>query len=245
VQEGNIGLVTHFAKCHRRFCADGLRISFQEELDQLEATIQEEGALVLRAIRGALNTLTQGDAELADEVIAFDDDVDSQYFEVEQGIELLLARQTPVASDLRLVLAMLKDNLVRTARWLAAGLLVIALAVMAGALVPRPLWSGDADGDSLTYIVVTAPTNGVLSGSGSNIIYTPNPNFVGGDSLVFKVNDGQMDSNVATNFITVSPVNDAPVAANQAKVTDENIQVSGTVTATAGQFMSVNSISAP
>ena len=51
------------------------------------------------------------DVELADEVIAFDDDVDAQYFEVEQGIELLLARQTPVASDLRLVLAMLKDNL--------------------------------------------------------------------------------------------------------------------------------------
>ena len=36
-------------------------------------------------------------------VIAFDDDIDSQYFEVEQGIELLLARQAPVASDLRLV----------------------------------------------------------------------------------------------------------------------------------------------
>ena len=44
-------------------------------------------------------------------MIAFDDDIDSQYFEVEQGIELLLARQTPVASDLRLVLALLKDNL--------------------------------------------------------------------------------------------------------------------------------------
>ena len=44
-------------------------------------------------------------------MIAFDDDIDAQYFEVEQGIELLLARQTPVASDLRLVLAVLNDNL--------------------------------------------------------------------------------------------------------------------------------------
>jgi phosphate transport system protein len=66
---------------------------------------------VLRSLRGAVEAVCSQDLELADEVIAFDDDIDSQYFEVEQGIELLLARQTPVASDLRLVLAMLKDNL--------------------------------------------------------------------------------------------------------------------------------------
>ena len=66
---------------------------------------------MLRSLRGAVEAVCSQDIELADEVIAFDDDIDSQYFEVEQGIELLLARQTPVASDLRLVLAMLKDNL--------------------------------------------------------------------------------------------------------------------------------------
>jgi len=49
--------------------------------------------------------------ELADEVIAFDDEVDEAYFTIEQGIQSLLARQTPVASDLRLVLAMLHINL--------------------------------------------------------------------------------------------------------------------------------------
>src|SRR5207302_6635697 len=49
--------------------------------------------------------------ELADEVIAFDDEVDRAYFGLEQGIQVLLARQTPVASDLRLVLAMLHVNL--------------------------------------------------------------------------------------------------------------------------------------
>jgi phosphate transport system protein len=51
------------------------------------------------------------DAELADEVIAFDDEVDASYLALEQGIESLLARQTPVAVDLRLVLAMLHINL--------------------------------------------------------------------------------------------------------------------------------------
>src|SRR5438874_10082991 len=88
-----------------------MRTTFQEELDVLEATLQEEGSLVLRALRGAINALEQRDSELADEVIAFDDDVDERYLRIEEGIQSLLARQTPVASDLRLVLAVLRVNL--------------------------------------------------------------------------------------------------------------------------------------
>jgi phosphate transport system protein len=90
---------------------NNVRVSFQEELDQLEASLQEEGALVLRVLRGALNALAQRDVELADEVISFDDDVDRLYLQIEQEIESLLARQTPVATDLRLVLALLHVNL--------------------------------------------------------------------------------------------------------------------------------------
>ena len=66
---------------------------------------------MLRALRGAIVALEQRDEELADEVIAFDDDVDQRYVRIEEGIQLLLARQTPVASDLRLVLAILHVNL--------------------------------------------------------------------------------------------------------------------------------------
>jgi len=88
-----------------------MRTTFQEELDLLEATLQEEGQLVLRALRGAIKALEQRDEELADEVIAFDDDVDQRYVRIVEGIQLLLARQTPVASDLRLVLAILHVNL--------------------------------------------------------------------------------------------------------------------------------------
>ena len=91
--------------------SEKVRVSFQEELDQLEASLQEEGALVLRVLRGALNALAQRDVELADEVISFDDDVDRLYLQIEQEIESLLARQTPVATDLRLVLALLHVNL--------------------------------------------------------------------------------------------------------------------------------------
>jgi phosphate transport system protein len=88
-----------------------VRTAFQTELDQLEAALQEEGSLVLRALRGALNALERRDLELTDEVIAFDDEVDRLYLEIEEGIPSLLARQTPVATDLRLVLAILHINL--------------------------------------------------------------------------------------------------------------------------------------
>jgi phosphate transport system protein len=88
-----------------------LRLSFTEELSQLEASLQEEGDLVLRALRSALNALARGDQELADEVIRFDDLVDERYIAIEEGVQSLLARQTPVAADLRLVLAVLRVNL--------------------------------------------------------------------------------------------------------------------------------------
>jgi phosphate transport system protein len=88
-----------------------LRATFHEELVALEETLQNEGRLVLRSVRAAVNALVRHDVELADEVIAFDDEVDSAYFEIEETVQSLLARQTPVASDLRLVLAMLHINL--------------------------------------------------------------------------------------------------------------------------------------
>ena len=88
-----------------------MRASFHEELDQLEAQLQEESQFVLRSLRGALNALERRDIELADEVIAFDNEVDAAYTAVQDGIQSLLARQTPVATDLRLVLAMLHTNL--------------------------------------------------------------------------------------------------------------------------------------
>jgi phosphate transport system protein len=88
-----------------------LRVSFQTELEQLRTSLLEEGELALRAVHGAINALRESDPELADEVIAFDDEVDAVYLAIEQGIESLLARQTPVAVDLRLVLAVLHSNL--------------------------------------------------------------------------------------------------------------------------------------
>ena len=88
-----------------------MRSEFQRELDQLESLLQSESDLVMRSLRAVLAALTEADGYLADEVIRFDDEVDSAYLQIEQGIQNLLARQTPVASDLRLVLAILHVNL--------------------------------------------------------------------------------------------------------------------------------------
>ena len=88
-----------------------MRETLQEELDALQASLLEEGELVLRALRGSINSLRENDPELADEVIAFDDEVDALYLSLEQSIEALLARQNPVAGDLRFVLAVLHSNL--------------------------------------------------------------------------------------------------------------------------------------
>jgi phosphate transport system protein len=88
-----------------------LRVTLQEELDTIQSTLLEEGEFVLRSLRGAMEALENRDPELADEVIAFDDEVDRHYVGIEEGIASLLARQAPAAGDLRLVLAMLHTNL--------------------------------------------------------------------------------------------------------------------------------------
>jgi phosphate transport system protein len=86
-------------------------MAIDEGLDQIEAELQKEGQRVVSAIRAALQALRERDVELADEVIAFDDEVDSLFLAIEGSIQALLALQTPVARDLRLLLAMLHINL--------------------------------------------------------------------------------------------------------------------------------------
>jgi len=87
------------------------------------------------------------------------------------------------------------------------------------------LTASDPDGDALSFILITQPTHGTLSGTAPNLTYTPNPDFNGVDSFTFKVNDGKLDSNTATVTITINPVNDAPVAHDDTATTDEDTPV--------------------
>ena len=74
------------------------------------------------------------------------------------------------------------------------------------------LGASDEDNDPLTYSIVSLPSNGTLTGTPPNVTYTPDPNYSGGDSFTFKANDGKTDSNIATVSITITSVNDPPVA---------------------------------
>jgi phosphate transport system protein len=88
-----------------------LRATFHEDLDRMEMAIRAEGELVLRSLRACVGALEAQDVELADEVIAFDDEIDRSFTALQESVHAILARQTPVAGDLRLVLAMLHANL--------------------------------------------------------------------------------------------------------------------------------------
>jgi len=89
----------------------GVAMPIDDDLSQIEAQLQEEGQRAITAIRGAVRALQERDAELADEVIAFDDEVDNLFLGIEASIQSLIALQTPVARDLRLLLAILHINL--------------------------------------------------------------------------------------------------------------------------------------
>jgi RHS repeat-associated protein len=83
----------------------------------------------------------------------------------------------------------------------------------------------DADGDSLAYLVIHSPVHGTLDGVAPNLTYIPATNYSGPDSFEFRVNDGLVDSVVATVTITVRPVNDVPMAQGQSLTTLEDTAV--------------------
>ncbi|MEX2448166.1 MAG: phosphate signaling complex protein PhoU [Solirubrobacterales bacterium] len=87
--------------------AEETRIHYQQELEQLEASALGGLDLVSAALARTMEAVEQQDVELAQMVIADDDRIDGRYLEVHQGLIALLATQSPVATDLRLISALL------------------------------------------------------------------------------------------------------------------------------------------
>lgn len=83
------------------------RVYYQEELEKLEASALGGLDLVTSALGRTLEVVEQQDVELAQLVIADDDRIDGRYLEVHQSLIALLATQSPVATDLRLISALL------------------------------------------------------------------------------------------------------------------------------------------
>ena len=81
----------------------------------------------------------------------------------------------------------------------------------------------DTEGNALTAVLDVGPANGTLTlNSNGTFTYTPAANYNGSDTFTYHANDGTGNSNIATVTITVSPVNDAPVAVNDAYTTNED-----------------------
>ncbi|MBO6575507.1 MAG: tandem-95 repeat protein [Rhodothermales bacterium] len=91
----------------------------------------------------------------------------------------------------------------------------------------------DADGNSLTASLETSPDNGSVSlASNGSFAYVPDADFSGTDTFTYVANDGTINSNTGTVTITVTAVNDAPVAQNQSVTTESNQAVTITLVAT-------------
>ena len=86
---------------------DSVRVHYQGELEELEASGLGGLDLVNAALSRTLEAIEHQDVELAQIVIADDDRIDGRYLEVHQSLITLLATQSPVATDLRLISALL------------------------------------------------------------------------------------------------------------------------------------------
>ena len=83
------------------------------------------------------------------------------------------------------------------------------------------LTGSDLDEDPFTYILITSPQYGTLSGTIPNLIYTPNAGFTGIDSFMFVTNDGRVDSQETKITINVEIPNIAPVADDKSVTTNQ------------------------
>jgi large repetitive protein len=93
--------------------------------------------------------------------------------------------------------------------------------------VAIPVLANDADPDADPLTVTSAAAlNGTVSiGAGGVITYTPNANFNGSDTITYVIGDGNGGQSTATVRVTVTPVNDTPVAIDDNAATNEDTPV--------------------
>ena len=88
-----------------------VRVGFHEQLETTEQNLLAGGAAVKRLLEEVMKAVEGRDADIAEKVIRGDDEVDALYIETETQVLNLLALQAPVASDLRLVSAIIHSNI--------------------------------------------------------------------------------------------------------------------------------------
>ena len=88
--------------------------------------------------------------------------------------------------------------------------------------------ASDADSDPLTY-TTSNPTNGTVQATGGTIVYTPKPDFNGTDTFTVSVSDGKNPPVSQTVTVTVTAVNDVPLAVADVGAVVEDAVLTGTV----------------
>ena len=80
----------------------------------------------------------------------------------------------------------------------------------------------DPDDDDLSFSILTSTSNGTLVfNNDGSYSYTPDADFSGSDSFTYEINDGEGGTDQATVLITVTPVNDAPIANDDSAITGQ------------------------
>ncbi|MDH7502454.1 MAG: Ig-like domain-containing protein [Verrucomicrobiota bacterium] len=89
-----------------------------------------------------------------------------------------------------------------------------AMTTKVGRALPIELEARDADEDPFVFTILSLPEHGLLTGSGSNYVYSPDPGYIGEDQFFFRAEDAKDAGAPATFTITVTDQNTAPVATN-------------------------------
>ncbi len=96
--------------------------------------------------------------------------------------------------------------------------------------VSGALPSSDADGDIVSFTLTTGPTNGTVAvNPNGTYTYTPAPDFTGSDTFVVRLSDGNGGFTLQTVSVTVTPINDPPVASNTTMTTPEDTTFNGSL----------------
>ena len=84
------------------------------------------------------------------------------------------------------------------------------------------LQGSDIDNSNLTYSIINGPSHGTYTLNDNILSYTPDENYNGSDTITYKANDGELDSNILTITINITPVNDRPIAQDKNLTVNED-----------------------
>ncbi len=104
--------------------------------------------------------------------------------------------------------------------------------------VTLPGW--DVENDELAFEIISQPSHGVLRGDGAFWVYEPAPDFHGLDSFRYLANDGVANSEPATVWIWVSPLDERPVALDEEVATPEDVPAELTLEGRSSSWYAVN-----